>query len=1259
MSDNYEPTIGYNNTDGDIDRTIAYTDEMEMPGGRTFQPGETLEAGGKSYTIKENLSLKRMSGEAVVYRVEEEGGRELALKMYYRFSNPAEEPNAEALRRIMKINDPDILKIHAFGTGNKKYKNEKCYEICQYAPGGDLLNVPEAQFHRKYSPDFVEREVVPQICKGIAVLHRNKIFHGDLKPQNVFYLDTEQTDLVIGDYGSAKTYSKSSHKNLAFTFLAKGTSFYLAPEQARGIISEKNDYYSLGMILVHLLYPQFVNQETLVKIIERQFAKKPIIDFDPAFGRINDLIAGLTLQEISQRWGKPEVDRWLAGESPSIAYASVAPIKLGGTTLRNPDDLFRFMDSNPDWYLDLIDDRQGFNLLLDWIIRLQDLSHKREFEMMVTFYKKQSRIYCEKAVRRYFKPARPVSAGAQKIDFFAGKDPLEQVRSFFRVIDDELHTIPLETARSMLLDLEYCLRHLARTSQEQTRQRVKIILDKIAAALHLQSSRSSGLLYKFHSSLSFENLPGLLDAFLPDRIFRDENGKRIENRESLGLFLARDPGRYKDPRYAKDLKKLAEKFHLGSFKTLSFKETLYLCLEKHAEISLHFTDAHLWSPDLDTPARYVVTFNITRSLSEYLKSIGINPDIMGRQKHGKQQKKQHREKSFTQTDMKIELDDGDDKKIITDFHSELQEKFLAAPEMDIPVTPASKEAFDGILLTNIAKLRGEREAAEKQRSRDRKRRFLKGAVVTPLALMPVLLCILLFSGEILGILPVKRLLRSLYPIGHITADIAYAGLWHTILLYINWNLLYIFAALPAAGLYFVLEKDRNLRRAMLWANIPPIGWVGLAIGASLIFGLGVPIFFLLGAILGSVTVAAIIICTLLQLGILKKTIYLLHDYCRSAFGHKRRRRQRLNGWHITNYFRSAVMSNGLRFPPLKTAAAALTAAILSAAVLLPAFHQTPVNANAVTAALKKSKATAYTLRLSRFGGYIAGGFSDGTVRRYSTTDGKLLSLIKAHRTPVTAIALNPEGHRIAAGSRGGILTILDNDGLIRKKFWKVRYIHNGMIASLQYDSSGNHLLSAGYNGLIRFWQPEEKWRYAYKYTKGALPAVFSPDRRYLCTGTGYGTVRLQKISFPSTGKRSYRMRQFRYLISPGNEITKAVFTGDSREIACGSADGKILIWAMRKDSSPRTLRGVKSPVTCLKYSSDEQFIAAGHSNGSISIFNAKTGKILEAGLAHNTVVRDIVFTPDSRYLISAGAGGKYELTTVRAGQTAGLTSGGH
>ncbi|MFQ5752817.1 MAG: protein kinase, partial [bacterium] len=430
------------------------------------------------------ISGDDVTGEAVIYKIKDNSNQLFSLKLYYQFHNPKDEPNAEALKRINAIEDPDILRLYDFGTGLQKFQNKFCFEVCQFAEGGNLLSVEDLE--QKYTPEFLRSNVIPEIFKGIKRLHDNKIYHCDLKPQNVFYLDKEQTDLIIGDYGSAKTFEQSSEKDLAQTSIAKGTDFYLAPEQARGIISEKNDYYSLGMIVLHLLYPEQVNKSNLRKIIERQFSGKPIIDFDSNFEDLNHLIAGLTLQDINKRWGRNEIERWLAAEKVDVEYpsrATAVPIKLGTVTIETEEELTSYIEGDKSWYANLIEDSEGYGMLLTLLSNLQDLERKRVFDRMIRYYQQDGKEYVKEAIMRYFVPERPVRVEMKSYDFWGGKKLNELVNTFFKQLDDIWKITKLEDLKFHVFQFEFCLRQLESVATGQLKTQIRARREKISALL--------------------------------------------------------------------------------------------------------------------------------------------------------------------------------------------------------------------------------------------------------------------------------------------------------------------------------------------------------------------------------------------------------------------------------------------------------------------------------------------------------------------------------------------------------------------------------------------------------------------------------------------------------------------------------------------------------------------------------------------------------------------------------------------------------
>ncbi len=514
----------------DENRTQAYHPEP-LPEKKTanyqLAPGDKVELNSISYTVSGIIAEEGKNAEAAIYKVKNPKDEVFVLKLYYEFSNPRLEPNSDTLQRIREINSHDILRLFDFGTGPNKHLEKYCFEIVDFAAGGDLLNV--ADIPKKYTPDFISEKVVQSVADGLRTLHAEKIYHCDLKPQNVFFLDAEQSKIVIGDYGSAKSFEKSSHKELSYTTITKGTEFYLAPEQAFGIVSEKNDYYSLGMIVLHLLYPDQVNRENLRRIFERRTKGLPIIDFDDRFKRLNMLIQGLTLQDYNSRWGEKELSRWLAGEEVEVNYNLAGHrqvLKIGEIEIKTGDQLAAYIRSDPFFFDELIEDREGYSMLLAWLKNMQGEQNAVQFDGMVSYYKKYFGFdYVKEALLFYFDPAHQVSVGLETFRFAVDQDIETAASNFFKTLDALWKTTDFEVMRFYFFRFEFAMRRLRVKSGNESQKIIDFILNKIAAIvetansvdfselkadiyIHLKDQHFCDFFYLFDARRNFKDLCG-------------------------------------------------------------------------------------------------------------------------------------------------------------------------------------------------------------------------------------------------------------------------------------------------------------------------------------------------------------------------------------------------------------------------------------------------------------------------------------------------------------------------------------------------------------------------------------------------------------------------------------------------------------------------------------------------------------------------------------------------------------------------------
>lgn len=163
--------------------------------------------------------------------------------------------------------------------------------------------------------------VVRELTPALEYLHGldSAIAHRDLKPANVLVRRAEPLDLVLADFGLAKTQEAFTH----LTTVAKGTWHYAAPEVHTRESSTRSDWFSLGAMVYEFAVGRKlfsmadgspVNEdEARVRCMNRQYSTELVED--PRWRLLTD---GLLTWERAHRWGAPQVNEWLAGGSPAV-----------------------------------------------------------------------------------------------------------------------------------------------------------------------------------------------------------------------------------------------------------------------------------------------------------------------------------------------------------------------------------------------------------------------------------------------------------------------------------------------------------------------------------------------------------------------------------------------------------------------------------------------------------------------------------------------------------------------------------------------------------------------------------------------------------------------------------------------------------------------------------------------------------------------------------------------------------------------------
>ncbi|PRW33292.1 hypothetical protein C2E21_7904 [Chlorella sorokiniana] len=181
---------------------------------------------------------------AAVYQVRRlADGEDYALKhIDLQAMDPAEHADLVNEIRLMAAADhPNLLTFHeAF------VERAQLFVVTELAPGGDLgALLGKLDRRREGLPETEVWRYFLQLAAGLQYLHRNRVLHRDMKPENV--LIGEHGLLKIADLGISQVLDH------VFTRVLMGTPQYVAPEAWRGQpYSYSADVWALGCILHEL-----------------------------------------------------------------------------------------------------------------------------------------------------------------------------------------------------------------------------------------------------------------------------------------------------------------------------------------------------------------------------------------------------------------------------------------------------------------------------------------------------------------------------------------------------------------------------------------------------------------------------------------------------------------------------------------------------------------------------------------------------------------------------------------------------------------------------------------------------------------------------------------------------------------------------------------------------------------------------------------------------------------------------------------------
>ena len=185
-------------------------------------------------------------GMAAVYKgYDRRLNRDVAIKVIlrgYQQSDVFSKRFEREAKAVAQLTHPNIVSVIDYGS-----HEGVPYLVMEYIPGGTLKEM----MGKPFSWMKAAKLLVP-IARALDHAHHENIIHRDIKPANI--LVTKSGDMMLSDFGIAKSLAAEGQTKLTGTGMGIGTPSYMAPEQGMGkTVDQRADIYSLGVVFYEMV----------------------------------------------------------------------------------------------------------------------------------------------------------------------------------------------------------------------------------------------------------------------------------------------------------------------------------------------------------------------------------------------------------------------------------------------------------------------------------------------------------------------------------------------------------------------------------------------------------------------------------------------------------------------------------------------------------------------------------------------------------------------------------------------------------------------------------------------------------------------------------------------------------------------------------------------------------------------------------------------------------------------------------------------
>ncbi len=269
---------------------------------------------------------------------------------------------------------------------------------------------------------------------------------------------------------------------------------------------------------------------------------------------------------------------------------------------------------------------------------------------------------------------------------------------------------------------------------------------------------------------------------------------------------------------------------------------------------------------------------------------------------------------------------------------------------------------------------------------------------------------------------------------------------------------------------------------------------------------------------------------------------------------------------------------------------------------------------------------------STFGQVETGGLIvDSTATRLTPGGGKAIYTTAFHN-----LAFDDQAKRIAVGQGTGRVFIWD---LENHELQHQFQAHTNWAFSVRFFADGKRLATGGGDNQVKLWNLQDLSKPSKVFTRhtGDVHSVLLSRRETAIITAGDDmTPLIEQLNSGATSEKSSSDKQpsYRVLEKHPRQIPAMALSGNGRILATASRDGKIRIFEYKSGDLMFTLDGHQKDCITVRFVPNTMNIVTGGYDGTIAVWNANMGYLINRFEKHDGAVVCVDPSPDGSTVVS-------------------------